>query len=208
MGQLNPETAENMDLGVRYAQGSLNASLTYYSIDFADRLTFISPDSAEGIDFLVGTNGSWVNTGGIESSGIEASVTYALHDNWSAYASFTKNDSTYLSGSVDFPAGNTVFGSAEEMAVVSFDYAKEQYLAGLSTKYVGERWMDAANTQRIDAYTVSDFYMGVSLKNIGNISDIEMRLSINNVFDESYIGGVAGGWGGWIGAPRTAAFNL
>ena len=206
---IEPETAENLDLGLRYIGEDLNASVTLYQIDFENRLTFIAPGDVDGIDYLIGTNGSYINTGGIESSGFEASLTYYPSDNWSIYTSYTQNDSEYTDGTIGVPAGNTVFGSVEDMAVVSLDWQKDRYLSGLSTKWVGERWMDAANTQRIDAYTVADFYAGVELGDLGGVvKSSQLRLTVNNLFDESYIGGVAGGWGGWIGAPRTATFNF
>ncbi|MCV6615708.1 MAG: TonB-dependent receptor [Cellvibrionaceae bacterium] len=208
LANIEPETADNIDLGLRYEGDSISASLTYYSIEFENRLTFLAPDSPDGIDYLIGTNGSYINTGGIESKGLEASLTVAVNDNWSVYASYTDNDSEYADRSPGFPTGNTVFGSAERMGVLSIDWQKDSYSAGLSTKWVGERWLDAANTQRIDAYTVADFYAAVSLGAIGEqVEDVQLRLTINNITDESYLGGVAGS-GAWIGAPRTAAVNL
>lgn len=204
---VKPESAENFDLGFRYVSGDINASLTYYKITFDDRLTFIAPDSPDGIDFLIGTNGSYVNVGGIESTGVEASLSVNLTDNFSVYGSFTHNDSEYTDGSIGFPAGNTVFGSVENMAVVSLDWQKDQYFIGTSTKWVDDRFIDAANTQVADAYLVSDLYAGVSVESpVNGIEGIELRFTVNNMFDESYLGGIAG-QSAWIGAPRTAAFN-
>ncbi|GAA6151711.1 TonB-dependent receptor domain-containing protein [Pseudoteredinibacter isoporae] len=205
---IEPETADNIDVGLRYDGENISASVTYYTIEFENRLTFIAPDSPDGIDYLIGTNGSYINTGGIESKGIEASISLDINENWMLFASYTNNDSTYADRTPGFPAGNTVFGSAEDMAVISIDWIKEDYSAGLSTKWVGDRWMDAANTQRVDAYTVVDFYAGVSLGDLSEaVKDLEVRMTVNNLFDESYIGGIAGG-SGWIGAPRTTAINL
>lgn len=204
---ITPETSDNIDVGLRYSSDKFDASVTYYNINFDNRLSFIAPDSPDGIDFLIGTNGSYVNVGGIESDGLEASATWYISNEWGLYASYTTNDSTYVEGSSAFPSGNTVFGSAEELAVISLDWARDTYSAGLSTKWVGERWMDAANTTRVDAYTVADFYAGVSLDNpVPGIESLELRLTINNLFDESYLGGIAG-QSAWIGAPRTAAVN-
>ena len=205
---IEPETAENIDLGLRYDTDRFSASLTYYDITFDNRLTFIAPDSPDGIDFLIGTSGQFVNVGGIESSGIEASATWYVSNQWSVYASYTNNDSTYTGELSDFPSGNTVYGSAEDLLVVSVDWAKENYFAGLSGKYVGERYMDALNTQRVDDYTTYDFYAGVSLSApVEGIQQMDLRVTVNNITDESYIGGISG-QAGWIGAPRTAAVNL
>jgi len=205
---LEPETAENIDLGLRYAGESFNGNITYYKIDFSNRLTFF-PEGSDGggINFLIGSNGAWLNTGGIESKGIEASVTYYVNDYWSVYSSFTTNDSTYTEGSADFPVGNTVFGSAENLAVVSFDWKKDKYFAGLSTKWVDERWLNADNDEKVDAYTVADFYAGVKLEGNDIFKGMEVRLTMNNVFDESYLGGIAAEIA-WIGAPRTTAINF
>ena len=205
---ISPETAENIDVGLRYSSTKFDASLTYYSIEFDNRLTFIAPDSPDGIDFLIGTNGSYVNVGGIESDGLEASLTYYVNNDWSVYGSYTTNDSTYVGGNSSYPAGNTVFGSAEDLAVVSIDWQRNNYFAGLSTKWVGDRWLDAANTARVDAYVVADFYAGVTVdRPVQGIESMDIRVTINNINDESYLGGIAGG-SAWIGAPRTAAANI
>jgi iron complex outermembrane recepter protein len=205
---VTPETAQNIDLGLRYVSQDLKASLTYYNIKFDDRLTFIAPDSPDGIDYLIGTNGSYVNVGGIESTGFEASLTINLNEQWALYSSYTHNNSEYTKGSIGFPAGNTVFGSAKNMAVISVDWMHANYLAGLSSKWVDDRFINAANTQVADAYLVSDLYAGVQIDQPAKgIDALQLRLTINNLFDKSYLGGIAG-QSAWIGAPRTAAVNL
>lgn len=207
LDQVKPESAENIDLGLRYVSQNFSASVTYYEITFDDRLSFIAPDSPDGIDFLIGTNGSYINVGGIESNGFEASAKINVIENLSVYGSYTYNNSEYTDGSVGFPAGNTVFGSVENMAVLSVDWQKDNYFAGLSSKWVDDRYIDAANTAIADAYLVSDLYAGVSIDRPTNgIDALELRFTINNMFDESYLGGIAG-QSAWIGAPRTAALN-
>lgn len=202
---VEPETADNIDVGLRFSTPGFNASLTYYNIKFDNRITFISNEDVNGIDFLESAAGGFVNDGGVESDGIEASIDYRLTDTFTAYVSYTKNDSTYTD---DAFRGKTVLGSAQDMAVVSIDYTKGDFYAGFSTKYVGERFLDQANTQRVDSYTVSDLYVGKTAYDIGgSIDSIEMSLTVNNVFDEEYLGSIAQN-AGWIGAPRTAAFNI
>lgn len=204
VSQVEPETADNIDLGLRYSTPGFNASLTYYDITFENRITFVSNEDVDGIDFLEAAAGGYVNTGGIESDGIEASLDYNISDNLGVYMSYTKNDSTYTDE--DF-RGNTVLGSAQDMAVVSFDYTKGDFYAGFSTKYVGERYLDQANTQESDSYVVSDLYVGKTVYDIGGaIDSMELSFTVNNVFDEDYLGTIAPG-AGWIGAPRTAALN-
>lgn len=205
---IEPETAENIDVGIRFVSDRITAAATFYDITFENRLVFIAPDSPDAIDYLIGTNGSYVNVGGIESSGFEMNATVYINDNWAVYGSYTNNKSEYAEGSLDFPAGNTVYGSAEDMFVLSIDWAQDNYFAGLSNKMVGDRWMDAANTQRIEGYMMSDLYAGVSVEApFSGLQNMQVRLTINNLTDESYLGGVAG-QSAWIGSPRTAVMNM
>ncbi|GBL03895.1 hypothetical protein [Glaciecola sp. KUL10] len=102
--------------------------------------------------------------------------------------------------------GEEVHGSVSDQFVVSLDWERNQYFAGLSTKHVGERAINSATTA--DAYTVSDAYLGVDVETgVSGIKNMQIRMTINNLFDENYLGGIAG-QSAWIGAPRTAAVNL
>ncbi|AYA63347.1 TonB-dependent receptor domain-containing protein [Alteromonas sp. RKMC-009] len=205
---IEPETADNIDLGVRYSTPGFNASLTYYTIKFDNRIRFVSAEQSEGIDFLEEGAGGYVNDGGVESDGIEASAQWQATEYLSVYASYTYNNSEYAESRYEDIEGNTVLGTAKDMAVLSLDYAKSNYIAGLSTKYVGPRFMDQANLTEVEEYVVSDFYAGVVLDNVASgIKSLDVRLTVNNLFDESYLGTVVAG-AGWIGAPRTAAINV
>nr|WP_241737441.1 TonB-dependent receptor [Neptunicella marina] len=205
---IEPETADNIDAGLRFVSGSVNASITYYDIKFENRLTFISPDSPDGVNYLDENNGAYINVGGIESKGVEASLTVDLSERWSLYGSYTHNTSEYTGGLSDYPEGNQVFGSAKNMAVVSVDYTHGNYFAGSSTKWVDDRYIDAANTQIAPGYVVTDFYAGVAVESpVQGIESINVRMTINNMFDKSYLGGIAG-QAAWIGSPRSAALNL
>ncbi len=209
---IEPETAENMDIGLRYTGERFNATFTYYDINFENRITYIPSGGVEGIDYLGELDGQYINVGGISSDGIEASATWFASQALTVYLSYTLNDSTYNQGFIrsdeEIPEGNTVAGSAEDMLVLSLDWNQDIYSAGISSKYVGERWLDFANEDRLDAYNVTDIYASVSGEAAGSLQGYEIRFTINNLFNEDYIGGVAGGWGGWIGSGRTAAVNL
>ncbi|MEP0177926.1 MAG: TonB-dependent receptor [Paraglaciecola sp.] len=209
---VEPETADNFDMGLRYSSDNLSANLTYYATKFDNRITFVSiEDGEDGIDFLESTAGGYINDGGIESTGIEASLTYHVSDNFSVFVSYTNNNSEYTDKAAEGETsilGNGVIGAAEEMGVLSLDWVRGNHSAGLSTKYVGERWLNQENTSAVDAYTVSDLYFSTQIDDLGkSVESIEINFTINNVFDESYLGTVATN-AAWIGAPRTAAINI
>ena len=201
---VKPEQADNIDFGLRYSSANFNANLTYYTIEFDNRITFVSNEDVQGIDFLEAAAGGYINEGGVKSDGIEASIQYQATEALGIYASFTRNNSEYTDADI---AGNTVIGAAEDMAVLSFDYVSDAYAMGLSAKYVGERFIDQANIRKVDSYVVSDLYIGTTIESPGqSIEALEIRLTVNNLFDKSYAGTIAPN-AFWIGAPRTVAIN-
>jgi iron complex outermembrane recepter protein len=213
---VQPETSTNIDVGLRYFGDRLDAAITYYTIEFENRLLSIDPTSPAGINFLLSSE-TFFNAGGIESEGIEFFANYRATDFLNFYLSYTHNESTYTgSGDPLFDAstgitpGNTVFASAEDLLVVSANWAISNHATlGGSSKYVGARWLDLANTQRVDGYIVTDLYLAANGRALSeSLESVNLQLTVNNILDERYIGGLVGGSGGWLGAPRTAALTL
>ena len=55
--------------------------------------------------------------------------------------------------------------------------------------------------------SIHDLYIGAYIDNLGEgVDALEIRLTVNNLFDERYASTIAPG-AFWIGAPRTAAIN-
>jgi iron complex outermembrane receptor protein len=201
---IDPETAENIDFGLRYRGDDIDVSFTGYSISFDNRITFIAPGSdTGGIDYTVGTNGSYINVGGVESSGFEVSATYKYNLDWSFYASYTSNDSEYVGNAPGFKEGDKVIDSIDEMWVVSADYTNDKLRYGLSAKHTGERGI-------ADAYTVVDMYLGYNIQSDGELfKSMDISLVVNNLLDESYLStGTGNGTTYFIGAPKTAAVTF
>ena len=201
---IEPETAENIDFGVRYRGDDITVSVTGYSIEFDNRLTFIAPGSdTGGIDYDIGTNGSYINVGGVESDGFEVSATYQVNQEWSLYGSFTSNDSTYVGNAPGFNSGDKVIDSVDDMWVLSADYIKDRLRYGVSAKYTGER-------TSADDYTVVDMYLGYNIASNGEtFKSMDISLVVNNIFDKRYLStGTGNGTTYFIGAPKTAALTF
>ena len=179
-------------------------SVTGYSIEFDNRLTFIAPGSdTGGIDYDIGTNGSYINVGGVESDGFEVSATYQVNQEWSLYGSFTSNDSTYVGNAPGFNSGDKVIDSVDDMWVLSADYIKDRLRYGVSAKYTGER-------TSADDYTVVDMYLGYNIASNGEtFKSMDISLVVNNIFDKRYLStGTGNGTTYFIGAPKTAALTF
>lgn len=201
---IKPETAENIDLGIRYNTSDIRFSASYYSIEFEDRITFIAPGSGtDGIDFTIGTNGSYINVGGIESDGFEVSLNYTLNDNWSIYSSYTNNDSRYVGNAPGFVAGDKVIDSVDDMFVASADYTDGDFHVGLSGKYTGNRG-DAESYTTLDMN--ADYFITFT---DSAIKSLNIAFVVSNLTDESYLSaGTGTGNTFFIGAPRTASMTF
>ena len=203
---IDPETADNIDFGVRYFGEKLDISATVYSIEFDNRITFLAPNSGNsGIDYGIGTNGSYINVGGIESQGIEVSAKYKISDSWELYSSFTNNQSEYTDTveSEGITKGDNVRDAVEDMFVLSANYFTGNLTFGASSKYTGERGV-------ADSYVVTDINMAyhVDLAD-GPFQSFNVALVVGNVFDKQYLSsGTGSGTTFYIGAPRTATMTF
>jgi iron complex outermembrane recepter protein len=217
LGGIESETADNVEVGIRYLGDRFNGSVVYFDSKFDNRLEFFTPQLSGNIpNYLIGTDGRYDNVGGIKTSGLELSLSARLTDNWAIYSSYTYTDATYLGTGLGAEAdqalglnpGKRVVGTAENMFVFTIDWTRNNYSAGLSTKFVDDRFINRTNTSKSDAYTVADFYLTMDGQAISNVmKGYNFGLVVNNVTNESYLGGIAG-FGAWIGAPRTTAFTM
>ena len=216
-GNLEAETAENLELGLRYVAPRLNASAVFFQNEFENRLEFFGPQLAGNIpNYTIGLAGRFDNVGGIESDGFELAADYEISENWSIYGSYTNLDATYVGtglsagadASLGLIPGNQVVNTPDRMWVLSLDWTRDSYFAGVSSKYVAERFVGRANAQSTPDYNVTDAYLGFNGEAVSDLlQGFEFRFIINNATDESYLGGISG-FGAWIGAPRTASFSM
>ena len=189
----------------------------FFQNEFENRLEFFGPQLAGNIpNYTIGLAGRFDNVGGIESDGFELAANYEISENWSIYGSYTNLDAVYVGtgpgagadASLGLVPGNQVVSTHDEMWVLSLDWTRDSYFAGISAKYVADRFADRGNAQGTPDYTVTDAYLGVNGEAVSDLlQGFEFRFIVNNAWDESYLG-VISGFGAWIGATRTASFSM
>lgn len=211
---LEPETSENWEAGVRFDNNMIQASATYFNTSFDNRIIFLAANTDAGPDYLIGTNGTYFNAGGIDSEGFELLANVEVTEGFTLYGSYTYIDAVFngtgdplVDAAVGIIPGNRVTGIPENMFVLSADYRDELFRAGISGKYTDERPVNVANTFIAPSYFTADAYVGVTGEAISDsLKAVDLNLVVNNLLDEDYLGGISGG-GAWIGAPRTVVFT-
>ena len=212
---LDPETADNLDVGFRYTGDRVAATATFYRIDFRNRIFFLTPQSAAGPNYLVPGGGAYFNAGGIESRGVELSATLRLTESTSFYAAWTRNDAIYLgaddplvSAAQGIRPGSQVVGVPRTLVVASADHSAEPVAAGVSAKYTAARSVTLDGAWSADPYWLVDAYFRWSAGRISErLRGLEVALVGNNLLDRSYLATITG-QGAFIGAPRTVSLNL
>ena len=210
--QIEPETARNTEVGFRYTRGGTSIATTWYDSRFSNRIAFVN-DLASGMpDFLSGTDGAYINAGGIESKGVEVAGVWHAAAELSIYVAYTSDSSRYLGtgspsvdASVGVAPGNHVTGMPSDMFIGTVEWHRGRVQTGVTHKITGMRFIDLANTWEAASHTNTDLYIGREWGLRDESMSANTRLAINNLFDTDYLAGIAGE-GAWIGAPRTVSF--
>ena len=212
---LEPETADNLDVGFRYSGDRLAATATYYRIDFQNRIFFLSPQTAAGPNYLIAGGGSYFNAGGIDSRGVELSATLRVTESTSLYSAWTRNDATYVgtddplvSAAQGIRPGSQVVGVPRTLVVFSADHSGEPVAAGISAKYTGARGVTLDGSWSADPYWLVDAYFRWSAGRISpRLQGLEVALIGNNLLDRPYLATISG-QGAFLGAPRIVSLNV
>lgn len=218
--KLEPETAENFDLGLRYQGDSINASATLYNINFDNRITLLAYQEVDGApDYLTELDGTFVNVGGVKSKGLEANIDWRFADSLSLNSGLTLNNSEYTQNVNVYREGDKVAAIPEQMLSATLKYQHENYRAGLGAKYTAEYFGAAKRTEinkvavwnrdEIPAHTLLNLYAGyhAEMAQAGLIQTLDLSFIINNLTDKRYLaGGQEGAY--LLGAERSASLTI
>jgi outer membrane receptor protein involved in Fe transport len=213
--RVKPETADSIEIGARYSSPRLQASLTAYDIKFNNHIVSISSNLVTGIDYLEEQESVYLNVGGIRSKGVEAALAYRFPMGLTLSGSYSYNHAVYIGTGnaeqdedVGITPGVQVSGSPRHMWVMSADYRRSAFKAGVSAKFVGDRFVDDNGGDVAPGYTVINGYIGMDLDRISDqLSGASLTIQATNLADRRYLGGGAGGTA-FLGTPRTVTAAL
>lgn len=216
---LQPESSKTLEAGWRFRFDQLQGSVAVYDVQFENRLLGVALGAP-----ILGLGSGIQNVGSVESRGFEAAAVWSFADNWSAFGSFSYNDSTYeddvrdgTGALVAATAGKTVVNTPETLARAELAYDDGHLYGTLAGAFTGERFSSYLNDESVDSYTLFELTAGYRFMDRGDWLDgTEVQFNVTNLFDEDHISTV--GSGGFQnsagrqtflpGAPRQAFVTL
>ncbi|MFC6838545.1 TonB-dependent receptor domain-containing protein [Xanthomonas theicola] len=216
LSRVKPETADNIELGLRISRWPLTGSVTVYDIRFDNRIVYVPANFVDGIDYLGETDGVYENFGGVHARGVEAALGYGWGNGWRVNGAYTFNKATYLGSgdaardtALEITPGAQVIGQPRNTLVASADWQGQAWAFGLSGRYLGKRYLDASNTRSLDGATTFDAHLGLSLSQLSaQLQGMKLDLNVSNLTDKRYLQGVDGSDSAFIAAPRTVGLTL
>ena len=138
---------------------------------------------------------TFFNNADTTRNGLEGSVSFSPRDGLNMLLSYTFNDFKFSR----FPAtqcrgaanctGNALPGLPRHNFYADLSYTHPSgFFSGIDFQYVGDMFVDNANTERNRAYGVANLRAGYK-RTLGGV-EIMPYLGINNLFDKEYVGNV------------------
>lgn len=211
---LKPETSQTVEGGWRFRFGPLQGSLAAYHVKFDDRLLSVGLGAA-----IIGAPSALQNVGAVESKGVELAALWKIAPDWTAFASYTYNDSQYkddvlgATGAVIAAIdGKTVVDTPENLIRGELAYDNGSLFGKVSAAFTDERYFTYTNDQSVDSYTTVDLSAGYRFMGMeGPLNGLEIQANVTNLLDEDFVSTIgSGGFGNsgdnmtlLPGAPRS-----
>ena len=129
-------------------------------------------------------DGSYVMAGEQRVRGLELSAKGKLSERWDLFASYTFLDSEVLK-SVRYPEreGQALANTPpRSLSLWSTYELPEGVTLGYGARYVSQRNVTSASTDKLDAYWVHSLMLGYQAAR-----DLKLQLNLDNLFDKAYV---------------------
>ncbi|MCV6614387.1 MAG: TonB-dependent receptor [Cellvibrionaceae bacterium] len=213
--QLNPEVADNFDLGYRWLGERISFVAQAFVSQFNDRLGEVDPVVA-GLDQFLQNSVNLLNVGGVDTMGLELASNFTVNDELSMYGSFSVLDSEYTEDTPEegIVAGNQLINVPTFQGFVEASWVPQaldnKFSFSANVKYVGEREGNLANSETIDSYSIFGLSASYELGDLVGLEQVKLQFNAQNLTDEDYLAAPDGDSGGryYIGAPRSLSVTL
>lgn len=209
-----PEVSHVIDVGYRFQSPTVLLSASIWANNFTNRIERAFNEQ-DNIAFSV-------NVGDVKQKGFDAQFGFKPEEYLSFYASFSYQDSELQDniagttlGSLLPTKGKQLYEAPNYQGAMRVDWDITEALSvGVQAKYVGERWTNLTNTEKVPNYALLDLDARYSLGFLDGygMKGTYIQINVKNLTDEKYLGDLAvnpSGTGlGQPGYPRTASITL
>lgn len=172
----DPETGEQYEAGIKYQPPGMESFITAAVFDLT-RQNYTTQNATF----------QTIQTGEVNSQGVELSGTASLTDGLDLVASFTTFDINITKSANPVEIGKDPLQTPETMASLWADYtfqhgALEGFGFGGGVRYISSTFADAANTISSPSVTLADAAVHYDTGNM------RLALNVQNLFDKEYVG--------------------
>lgn len=214
--KVRPEIADQFDASLRYSNNGLTiVPGVFYAMHQNKQVKIVDPTIGPNIAYYQGTGSS-------TEYGAELEASYALTDYLAVFGTGTWASETFDSDTPTLGGGATLATKGKQIPNTPQVMVKggvTYQWVGLSVspivRYIGPRYGDAANTQRVPGYTVADFTASYDLGMHLGFESVKASISVLNIFDRRYVSQISpndtdlsAGANYYAGAPRTVVGSL
>jgi len=207
---VRPEIADQYVAQLRYTGYGLTVVPSLFYAEHANKQVRVTDPTVNNLSYYVGTGAS-------TEYGAELQVAYQFGEDFFLFGSGTlssetfDSDTPFLSGGAPLATkGNQIPNTPQRMLKAGFTYVLNDFAFTPVIRYIGERYGNAQNTQKVSAYTVTDLNFSYNIQRMFGLQEATARFSILNVFDKQYISQIApndtdlsSNAQYYVGAPRT-----
>lgn len=215
---LKPQITDNFDLGLRYNQRHWYIAPTLFDTEVHNQETFVF-DPRVGTQYAV-PNMQSRSVGGEIEIGVEPIERLSIFGTASYFRYYFLNNVQTGTNTTLQTQGNQVPDAPKYMAKLGASYELYGLTVGPLIRWIGSRFGDAANTQRVSDYYVVDVNLAYTIpKALGyekfGLKNLQLFGSFLNVTDRKYVSIISfnelqftGGTSYFAGAPFTAIVGL
>lgn len=210
---LKPEISDNIDLGLRYEGERLSLAPNLYYAKSRDKEVSLY-DPAVNVSYFQ-------SVAKATAIGAELEGSYRFLDGLSGIFALSYNrfafdgDIQAKNGAITPTDGKQVPNAPRVLAKLGLDWRVGGWNVSPVLCYVGKRYGDTLNQQKVDGYLLADLHLGYQWKNVAMLQEVGVGLSVLNLFDKNYIGQISAsdfdlnaGTTYYAGAPRTAVATV
>ena len=178
---LNPQLADNFEVGFKRSAGNLYYEVALFTIDLEDELIPFEVAAFPGRTF-------YSNAGRSTRDGVETAISWANESGLRIDGSFTWSDfrfDSFIDDNGNDFSGNQLPGLPKQFGYLGLTYKSERGLSGtIETIYSGDLYANNANSANVSSYTVANLRLAWEFTNDRWL--YRPYIGINNLLDESY----------------------